>query len=100
MPSSRRIAATFGDRVRSGSVSTPLGITATFPAGKLLVLDQETAVRRGHRDERIGDRRQHSVEPADAVGPARAVQGRDDDGHAQRAARPTGPKTFCRRRRR
>ena len=81
IPNSRRTAATS----RSGAnfaVSTPLGITATRSAGKAFVLDQVLAVRRGHRDERVGDRRQHPVQPADAVRPARAVQRRNDHRHA------------------
>ena len=48
----------------------------------MLFVDQEPAVRVGDGDEAVGDRREHAIEPADAVGPAGAVECGEDDRHA------------------
>ena len=61
------------------------------------ILRQKTAVRFGHRDERIGNRRQQSVEPANAIGPARAVQRGENHRHADAARGQPPPKHFVAR---
>ena len=50
------------------------------------------AVGIGHRDESIGDRRQHAIQAADAIGPTRAVERGENDGHADAPSREATPK--------
>ena len=76
----------------------PVGNHANLFCRTAFVLGQVAAVRFGHGDERVGQRRQQPVGQLDVVGQAGRVQRRADHRHAGQPSRPGGPKTSCRRR--
>ena len=66
----------------------------TLPAGKPSFSTRYRPCDRRDGDEGVGDRREHAVEPADAVGPAGAVQRREDDRHADASGGQPAPEHF------